>query len=480
MTFTEAAIEILKREGGPLPVRRLAELAMTHHLLSVVGRDPEATMRLRLNEAGVESSELICVGPDLYGLRDGDASRPTANAAPEKNRRKRRRRRGEEERNDARGAETAMESGGNDEEAIGDEHELPTGPLLASTSHHDEMVRSEEHRAVGAELTRREERGRGRRKSGKAKMPRQPVAKPSKAEDSKSFQVEVPRAALSSPAAGAASSPLPRAALAQPVSNPVPTPDQPSQTLLDAALAVLRAADGRSIHVRQLTEATLKWRPTKQAGGEVARALRLALQQEIRSQEALGLRSRVRSLAGGHYAMAERKLDGELVTAERELAERRSKLRDATVQALRRRIVRLAPPAFEALALAAADRLGLSTLELVRRGEGVAYFGGQRKIGLGGTRVLLALRPHEAEISRRAVGELRAGLEAKGFDAGILLAGGRAGEEGLRELQESRAVTVYDGAALAELCLQFGIGVKRAQMPVEYFDIDFFLELSES
>ena len=43
MTFLEAAIEVLRREGKPLPVRRLAELAVKHSLLSVVGRDPEAT-----------------------------------------------------------------------------------------------------------------------------------------------------------------------------------------------------------------------------------------------------------------------------------------------------------------------------------------------------------------------------------------------------------------------------------------------------
>ena len=41
MTFLEAAIEVLKREGKPLELRRLAELAVRHNLLSVVGRDPE-------------------------------------------------------------------------------------------------------------------------------------------------------------------------------------------------------------------------------------------------------------------------------------------------------------------------------------------------------------------------------------------------------------------------------------------------------
>src|SRR5262245_15333687 len=50
MTFVEAAIEVLKREGKPLTTRRLAELAVKHNLLSVIGRDPEGTMQARLEE----------------------------------------------------------------------------------------------------------------------------------------------------------------------------------------------------------------------------------------------------------------------------------------------------------------------------------------------------------------------------------------------------------------------------------------------
>ena len=51
MTFLEAAIAILKREGRPLHFKQLTEIALKENLLTVVGRTPEATMQQRLNDA---------------------------------------------------------------------------------------------------------------------------------------------------------------------------------------------------------------------------------------------------------------------------------------------------------------------------------------------------------------------------------------------------------------------------------------------
>lgn len=51
MTFTDAAILILRAEGKPLTWRKLAELAVRHDLLTHVGTDPAETMRVRLTES---------------------------------------------------------------------------------------------------------------------------------------------------------------------------------------------------------------------------------------------------------------------------------------------------------------------------------------------------------------------------------------------------------------------------------------------
>jgi hypothetical protein len=234
------------------------------------------------------------------------------------------------------------------------------------------------------------------------------------------------------------------------------------------------------MHVRHLVEGALKRRlvDDRVAPGELVRLARAALLREQRDRDADGLRPRLRALGGGHYAPVERKLDPDLVQAERELADRAARLRDATRAALRRRLGRMTPAAFDALARTLCDKLGITGLELVRRGEGVTYWGGARQSGVATLRTLVALRPGEAEISRRAVGELRAGLAARGYDEGILFAGGRPNAEALAELKAG-GVTLYDGAALAQLLIKHGLGVRRVALPVDYLDVDFFSELTE-
>ena len=48
MTFTEAAVEVLRRTGKPLHYKEIAEAALRENLLSHVGQDPEITMGQRL------------------------------------------------------------------------------------------------------------------------------------------------------------------------------------------------------------------------------------------------------------------------------------------------------------------------------------------------------------------------------------------------------------------------------------------------
>ena len=72
MTFLEAAIEVLRREGKPASGKFLVEQALRLNLLSVVGRDPEGTMTARLDDAlsrGDQRLELVQVRAGVYGLK---------------------------------------------------------------------------------------------------------------------------------------------------------------------------------------------------------------------------------------------------------------------------------------------------------------------------------------------------------------------------------------------------------------------------
>ena len=164
--------------------------------------------------------------------------------------------------------------------------------------------------------------------------------------------------------------------------------------------------------------------------------------------------------AAATTARVDRKLDPELLQAERDLG--RAPVACAT---------RRAPPF---AAASGACRRPRSTRSAARSPTSSASPGSscsvaarasptgaaRARAGVGTMRMLIALRPGEGEINRRAVGELRAGLAAKGYDEGLLLGAGRPNAEALTELKQG-GVTLYDGAALASLLVKHGLGVRR-------------------
>ena len=285
-------------------------------------------------------------------------------------------------------------------------------------------------------------------------------------------------------------------------SGSAPAPVQPTRgapegrtgsepNAVEAAIEILRGTDGRPIHVRQIVEMAMKRRLLRGDLGDLMRVMRGAIVVDAREREAAGLRPRVRAAGGSSYQLADRRLEPELAQQERDLGERAARLGEATRQALLRRLGKLPPHAFEALMRLLVARLGISDIELVKRGDGVAYFGGERAgeaVPAASTgeaarrrRVLIGVRPGDAELTRRAVGELRAGLKARNYDEGLLLAAGRIGDEALAELGENGgAVSVHDADELASLCLRHGVGASRRAVPVDVLDVDLLGDLAEA
>ena len=66
MTFTEAAVEVLRRANKPLHYSEIAEAAVRDNLLSHVGQDPEVTMGQRLAAMAKREDErrVVAVAPD--------------------------------------------------------------------------------------------------------------------------------------------------------------------------------------------------------------------------------------------------------------------------------------------------------------------------------------------------------------------------------------------------------------------------------
>jgi hypothetical protein len=73
MTFTEAAVEVLRLVGKPLHYKKITEIAIERNLLSHVGKTPEITMSSRLATMVKKDrgdAPIIKVKPGVFGLRD--------------------------------------------------------------------------------------------------------------------------------------------------------------------------------------------------------------------------------------------------------------------------------------------------------------------------------------------------------------------------------------------------------------------------
>jgi len=99
MTFTDAAVEVLRLVGKPLHYKEITDSAIERNLLSHVGKSPEVTMGARLaalmkKEDG--DNPLVRVKPGVFALREWDAAtvkagldarkggkKPRAGAAPD-------------------------------------------------------------------------------------------------------------------------------------------------------------------------------------------------------------------------------------------------------------------------------------------------------------------------------------------------------------------------------------------------------------
>lgn len=73
MTFTEAAVEVLRLVGKPLHYKKITEIAIERNLLSHVGKTPEITMSARLATMVKKDrgeAPIVKVKPGVFGLRD--------------------------------------------------------------------------------------------------------------------------------------------------------------------------------------------------------------------------------------------------------------------------------------------------------------------------------------------------------------------------------------------------------------------------
>jgi hypothetical protein len=136
------------------------------------------------------------------------------------------------------------------------------------------------------------------------------------------------------------------------------------------------------------------------------------------------------------------------------------------------------------------QREGFGPATFVKRVEGTVYVEAMRGRGARPSKCLIGLRFGGGTAGRRAIGELRAGIQRRGQDEGLLMLAGRLGEDAISEwklptVREGHAppaaspVEIADGPALAETCVRHGVGVVNTMVSVDFVDADFFADIAE-
>ncbi len=528
MNFIDAALEVLSNAPGTsIQVDEILRLATERELLDKPGKTPLRSLKAALTrELKKEDARRIDkLDTDLWQLRGGPAAEavetegeppaaeaeeaPAAEAKadgeakaddegegkPEGGRRRRRRRRrgGAKDKQpqempaEARAPLELPEPLGTIEGLIAPEQpvvrgtdaevpaeeeaaevygeELEAKPDGAFTEFSDEQT-ADEDRPMLPEISARKERYaemRDRRQSEREQR------KKEREERKKA------RAAKREARAAAEAAAVPAAAVA--LLEETPRYLRPGNEVGDAAVEALRSIKGNQpVQIKQLVQMMRKRKQLEGDPNQTWPMVKAALLRHEAERADAGLVPDVVYRGRDLFALAS-EAKGVTAATEKLLADAVVAQRLATRAALAEALRGLPLPALEPVAELYLLELGWRDIEWVKR-VGQSSYATATALGLAG-QVLVGVR--SAAVDRRGVGELRAGVTAKGLLQGLLLAPQPVDEEARVELQKpGAALHVLAGEAFVNAVWLAGIGIRTRAVEVTRLDTSFFAELARS
>jgi hypothetical protein len=265
-------------------------------------------------------------------------------------------------------------------------------------------------------------------------------------------------------------------AAAAPATNGEHVAHRVGNSLGDAAWAVFsQLRSTQPLPVRQLAQMMRKRGLIESEPEQVWPHLKAALLGDERSYRTLGLRPRIVYRGRDLFSVGP-VAQSATAGAEAGLATALTSLAVATHKVLKERVSRASQGGFERLVHAYLVAVGYQDIDWIKRVPGISY--GTALPPDGGSQILVSARAGETPVDRRGVGELRVGVEAKGFLSGLLIAARELSEEAERELERpGRSIAVLGGDAFVGALLGSGVGVVTAAAPVRYVDEQLLDEL---
>jgi hypothetical protein len=528
MTFTEAAIEVLRLTGKPLHYKKITELAIQKNLLSHVGKTPEVTMSSRLAtlvKKEAADSLVIKVKPGVFGLRDFGREvieaaaaelpdDPSAAAEEESLEVAEVVEPGEEAGEAAEaveGADAAAPAEAAAAPAKKASKPLPGSDVFPEEEDDDEPILGgldkDEKQGPGGDKSLAGDGGRRRRRrrrrggvDGVEGGP-EPVRAESPAE--RPARVERPDrgerpARADRPDRGERPDRIDRPDRAErpdrldrgPREDRLreePMRGDPNREhadgelvgkdLADAVYAVVSALDRQPQPLARVAEQLV--RRGRLAGDPVMLipTIAAAIRADIARREAETVRPRFR-MTLGRVTLTDWSLPSEAVRFEQDAVRAADRQREQVRQAFLRRVRELPGAGFAELLATWLNVEGVVALRAVRRPgaqPGELHLAGTLKRGHDETRLAIVARRDGREIGRERVIEVRGSLHHYGSaSAGWLITTGQV-LSGAREeaaVPGTAPVACFDGVGLARAMERLGVGLRRHVVPLTTLDLD--------
>ncbi len=241
------------------------------------------------------------------------------------------------------------------------------------------------------------------------------------------------------------------------------------------ALAAIRS--GQPVQARQLAQMMRKRQTLPGEPEELWLHLKAALMADEAGHAAWGLRPRVAYRGRDLFVANHGPADPVVAAAEANFNRSVRRLAASTHKTLYDRLGQLTPPELERIAYVLLLEMGWADLQWIKRVPPASY-AVARPLAAPGP-VLIGVNAGDEPVSRRGVGELRAGVAAKDLISGLLIAPRPLSEAAQRELaREGKSIAVLCGDELVAQLIARGIGVRVRSAPAIYFDDELLREIA--
>lgn len=504
MTFTEAAVQVLRLVGKPLHYKEITDVAIEKDLLSHVGKSPEVTMGARLAaivKKDPKETALIRIKPGVFALAEWDAEtveKGLADRTPALRRIEQRLKdglltpedtlavlpgatesvnegaaAGNEEMDDDEIARAELTAAATELFEAEDDDDEPILGRLDDEDDDDEIIDEEDDDDGDRRRGRRRRRGRNRneRTGGDDDLPTYTVSDAS--------EVSLPEVTFEdAPSVSERAEPRADSRRERPKRGEAPVV---ARDLADEIIEGLNAFRRQGGAPAQKIVEQLR----RNNGELLAAQVTACCYADNARQVAEGKRPRFRFASNSRIALTEWALDKELLRLEGEMFTAIEKYRELLRTRLARKIGELPHKAFAEFAYLLLERAGYQRLTVVKRPgahSSELHLTGVVAAGVGETSVAIVVRKDGRDVGRERVTELRGSLHHYGAcTAGLLVTAGQvlSGARDEAAVPGATPVSFLDGAGLAALCDLHSIATVALDLTLNVPDQDFFDSLRQ-